>query len=105
MKKEERISKIKEEMRSIYVNTLTGKSSLFDLCEKIGVKERVRYFNFIERKAPKKEWSIDKPFVVKKITFDYGFRFNDGFEIRHVSRRIANVYDAPIVEVRERLIK
>jgi flagellar basal body-associated protein FliL len=109
MTKEERekakatkIAKKKEPMKDIIVNTLSGKSGLYDLCEVVGVKERVLYYNMIEKKAPKKIRTIQNPFVVVKDVFDKGFVFKDGFEIRHVDSKFWSLYNENIREVRER---
>jgi hypothetical protein len=95
MTKEERekakaakIAKKKEPMKDIIVNTLSGKSSLYD--------------NMIEKKAPKKIRTIQNPFVVVKDVFDKGFVFKDGFEIRHVDSKFWSLYNENIREVRER---
>lgn len=97
-----KIAAKKEPMKDIIVNTLSGKSSLYDLCEVVGVKERTLYFNIIEKKAPKEVRSICNPFVVVKDVFDRGFVFNDGFEIRHVDSKFWNLYTEAVREVRER---
>ncbi len=103
--KDRKIQDKKEPMKEVMVNTLDGKMSLYDLCEVVGIKERTAYFNFIEKKASKKEYSIKKPTVVKKIVFDKGFTFNDGFQIRHVESKYWKLYsEAPMVEIRERKI-
>lgn len=101
-KKEQARLETEEEIRSTVFNTLNGKLNLAGHVAKVGIKNKVLYFNMVERKAPKKEWSILKPTVVKKVIHDYGLIFNDNIEIRHVSKKIFDFYSNEIIEKRER---
>jgi hypothetical protein len=87
-------------MKEVFVNTLEGKSTLYDLCEFVGVKKKIKYFNHVEKRTK----DIKNPFKVITKVFDYGFVFNDGFQIRHVSKGYWNLYPVDVEEIRERIL-
>ncbi len=81
-----------KDFEKILIQTFDGKKTLQYLVENVGVKNKVKYYNIITKKEK----------LVKKY-FDYGFIFNDGFEIRHVLKKHFSAIDSEIIEKRERV--
>jgi hypothetical protein len=101
--KEQKILNMKEEMSKTVVATVNGKFNLLDLCETIGIKDRITYFNFIERKVENKSRTMNNDYEVIKFIHDRGFIFKNGLEIRKVDKNIFNLYPSiDIIERRER---
>jgi len=97
--KEEKQELLKQEMVRTKVPAISYDSyfTLLDLCEKIGIKTRVQYFNMIER-------PVNSLFEVRKIVHDYGLIFNNGIEITHVKKEVFKLYpDIEIKEIRKRI--
>lgn len=82
-------------MYDMIVNTLTGRKRLTDLVDNVGVKTRVKYWNYVEKKnlATNTYKSVQK-------THDYGLIFNDGFEIRHIEAKVFNYFKGITIEMR-----
>lgn len=97
--KEEKAFLLKEDMKNTRINTLDGKVTLLYLCEEIGVKMRIKYFNMIKEQVKKADRTINNSFEVVKKVHDYGLVFNNGFEIRSVDKRVFCLY--PNVETKE----
>lgn len=94
---------LKEEMAKKFVKIPDGQISLLDLCEKVGIKNRITYFNFIEMRVEGKSRTINNDYKIVKTVHDRGFIFNNGIEIRKVDKNIFNLYPSiDIVERRER---
>lgn len=90
-------------MEKIIITTPDGKFSLLHLVDEIGVERRVEYFNIIEKKAPKKERTLQKRTVSVPATHDYGLVFFNGLQIRHVSKNIFKYFDeVEVIRIRER---
>jgi hypothetical protein len=70
-------------MYGMIINTFNGRKTLTDLIDNVGVKTRVKYWNYVERK----DLGTNTYKVVPK-THDYGLIFNDGFEIRHIEAKV-----------------
>jgi hypothetical protein len=101
--KEQKILILKEEMSKTFITTINGKVNLLDLCETIGIKDRVAYFNLIERKVESKSRTMNNDYEVVKLIHDRGLIFNNGLEIRKVDKNIFNLYPSvDIIERRER---
>jgi hypothetical protein len=85
-------------MYDMIVNTPTGRKRLTDLVDNVGVKSRVVYWNYVQRKKPGlQEWDTIK------WVHDRGIIFNDGFQIRHVEPKVYNYLKGiPKTEIRER---
>lgn len=99
---EEKREALEKYMSETMINTLNGRVSLFDLITKVGVLNKVEYFNYIEKKAPKSVRSIKNPTVTVDETHDYGLKFNDGFEIRHIDKMVFKYCSAEVLRKRER---
>lgn len=100
-KRLKRLAQIRADMYDMIVNTPSGRRRLTDLCDNIGIKARVAYWNYVERKALK----LNEFETVEKI-HDRGLIFNDGFEIRHVDPKVfAYFKGVEIVKKRERVIR
>lgn len=82
-------------MYDMIVNTFSGRKRLTDLVDNVGVKTRVKYWNYVEKKD--QATNTYKP--VPK-THDYGLIFNDGFEIRHIEPRVFNYFKGIAIEMR-----
>jgi hypothetical protein len=89
-------------MLTIFINTVDGRKNLLKLVQSVGIKNKVVYFNKLEKKAPKAVRTMNNPTVIADVAHDFGFIFNDGLEIRHVSKPIFNYSTAEIVKKRER---
>jgi hypothetical protein len=101
--KEQKIIALKEEMRKTFITIPDGRISLLDLCEKVGIKNRITYFNFIEKRVESKSRTINNDYKVVKTVHDRGFVFNNGIEIRKVDNNIFNLYPSiDIIERKER---
>lgn len=101
--KEDKRIEILEAQKAVMVNTFDGKESLYHLCEEIGIKERVEYFNMIEKLKPKKIRTLLEPTHVIRVVSDRGFVFNNGFEIKGVEAKVFNLYpDIKLKEIRKR---
>lgn len=93
-----------ESMKGIMVNTPDGKQSMYDLCEGVGVASRTRYFNIVEKLAPKDKRTMEEPFIKANVTTDRGIVFCNGFEIKGVDANVWKMYsNSPVVEVMARL--
>lgn len=102
MEKQTRQEKAEEKMQLTMINTFDGKFSLFDLCERIGVRERVEYYNMIEKlgKAGTRPTRLPPP---EKVVHTYGIILNDGFEVKRIEKSVYNLFkNKPLKEVRER---
>jgi len=94
--KEQVIEQTEMEMSFVQINTLDGKVSLLSLIKNVGVKNRVRYFNNVEKRC-------GISFAPVKKIFNHGIIFNNGFEIKGVNSKYVNFTKAPIIEKRERV--
>jgi hypothetical protein len=82
-------------MYDMIVNTLSGRKRLIDLVDNVGVKTRVKYWNYVEKKDPK---THTYKAVVK--VHDHGLIFNDGFEIRHIEVKVFGYLKGVPIEMR-----
>lgn len=82
-------------MYDMIVNTFSGRKRLTDLVDNVGVKTRVKYWNYVEKKDPKLQTCSMVP-----QTHDYGLIFNDGFEIRHIEAKVFAYLKGVPVEMR-----
>jgi hypothetical protein len=108
---------LKEYMALVKINTPypPGKDNLFNLCDKVGIKQRIAYFNMVEKpvttKARKAKLALTKDVIppkteIRKVVHHYGLIFNNGFEIRNVDKKVFDLYkDVEVKEVRERIYK
>ena len=85
------------------ITTLTGKSTLWDLVQKVGVRNRVQYHYIVETIATQKMRSMMVMTIQKDKTHDYGLIFNDGFEIRNVSGKVFRYCECETILKRERV--
>jgi len=83
-------------MFDMIVNTFNGRKRLTDLVDNVGVKTRVKYWNYVERKNPKTNTFVAAPKV-----HDYGLIFNDGFEIRHIESKVFTYFKGVPIELRQ----
>ena len=56
----------------------------------------------LEKKAPKHIRSTEVPTVITSVIHDRGLEFNNGLIIRHISTKVYNYFDSPIVKIKER---
>lgn len=90
-------SKIDDLLRETVV-TLNGSTTLKTLIETIGVKIKVKYFNWVEKGTG----STIKPFKVVKVTTGYGLVFKNELEIKNVEPKVWRSCTASIEERRQR---
>jgi hypothetical protein len=83
-------------MYDMIINTFSGRKRLTDLVDNVGVKTRVKYWNYIEKKDP----GTNSYRPVPK-THDYGLIFNDGFEIRHIESKVFTYFKGVPIEHRK----
>ena len=83
-------------MYDMIVNTFSGRKRLTDLVDNVGVKSRVKYWNYIEKKDPATNTYRPVP-----KTHDYGLIFNDGFEIRHIESKVFTYLKGIPIELRQ----
>jgi len=86
------------------VMTPTGCMVLKDLVTKVGVTRGIRYYNDVEKRSPKKDYSAVTPFVVRRVTHSLGLEFSNGVTLKHVDKAIFNyaTQNCVIDDVRER---
>ena len=82
-------------MYDMIVNTFSGRKRLTDLADNVGVKTRVKYWNYVEKKD-----SATNTYKSVQKTHDYGLIFNDGFEIRHIEAKVFNYFKGITIEMR-----
>lgn len=89
-------------LKLINVNALSGKTTMHNLCCIIGIKERKQYYCHIEKPRKKGEqMTAVRPTV--KLIHDFGFVFNNGFEINGVEKSVFKLFpDIEIMEVKKR---
>ena len=99
-----KISKnLHEEMKETIVNCPKKRISLYDLCEKIGIQKRVKYFNDVEKLRPKGQRECGRILRVVKQILGYGLIFKNGIEIKHVETAVFHLYpDIEVIEKKER---
>lgn len=83
-------------MYDMIVNTFNGRKRLTDLVDNVGVKARVKYWNYVEVK----DLGINTYKSIPK-THDYGLIFNDGFEIRHIEPKVFTYLKGVPIELRQ----
>jgi hypothetical protein len=100
--------KFEAEMQRIWVNVWVNekfeRKTIFDLITNIGVKEKIIYWNYVEKPAPIKIRTSEHPTVIKYVVHDYGLVFNNDAAIKHVSQKVFNYCkDVETIKIRERL--
>jgi hypothetical protein len=99
--------KLEAEMQNaqinVWVNEKFERIALLELITNIGVKEKIVYWNYVEKPAPIKIRTSLNPTVIKSVTHDYGLVFNNGAAIRHVSQKVFNYCSGEIIKKRERI--
>ena len=100
---EEKKVKFETELKTTVVQTLKGRTTLAELFDNPGVKNRIEYYNSLQVKTPLKLRTGTKDYMMlKDITHGYGLIFNDGFELKHISKNVFNNCLAEIIKIRER---
>ena len=101
--KEKRAEELKEQMKTMRVMIPEwGWSDMFDLCENVGIKNRVAYWNEEEKALPKSKRSIKNITEVREVIHEYGLIFNNGLELRNIDQKIWSLYSAEVIRRRER---
>ncbi len=102
-KKQQKKQDLLASMKLMLINCIECRKSMHHLCEEIGIKKRIEYFNMVEKLKPKGQRSVKNPFHTVRVVHNRGIIFNDGFEIKNVESKIFKLYsDADLIERRER---
>lgn len=91
-------------MDKMIVFTPDNSYSMLYLCDTIGIKSRILYYNMIERPVPKSYKTINNMTEIRKVVHNYGLLFKNDLLIKHVDKSIFILYsEAPITEIKERI--
>lgn len=101
-KKQIKMDDFLNELKATIVTTEIGKFSMYNLLYDVGLNTKIKYFNIVAAFNKK-----ENRFYERKKTFDYGFIFKNGCEIRGVKSVIFNsiICSNPIIDRRERIPK
>ena len=92
-----------DKMKSTVICTGEGRTTLYNLCKVIGVTGRKSYYNDVEKLLPMSLRTMFNKFHIVKHTHDFGLVFKNGFEIRHIDKKIWKLYeDIKNEEIKER---
>ena len=94
------MNEVENEMARTWLHLPARTRSMLEMVMMVGIAKRVRYSNLQERKVKGGGGTME----VVNIVHDYGLIFNDGTEIKHVSKDIYKYFkNHEVIDKRERI--
>lgn len=96
--------KLDELLKKQIIHLPEYSTTRYHLCYGVGIKNRVQFFNKVEKPIPLKERQIEYTTRVVEIIHNLGFIFKNGVELVHIEKKVFNNFkDVDIIKVCKRL--